>query len=129
MDDLRRIFTFAVTDARSTFCCRVASRVALIYRDMNGMEQRIDELADRVRVLEERLRQGASVGILYSRQQRQLEELAQQVEGITDILIQVLPILQKLDPSFDAHRLLESCNELKKKREPSDEIDEFFGSS
>ena len=96
---------------------------------MNGIEQRIDELGDRVRVLEDRPQQGPSVGILYSRLLRQLEDLVLQVEGLSDTLIQVLPVLQKLDPSFDARPLLESCNELRKKREPSDEIDEFFGSS
>jgi septation ring formation regulator EzrA len=94
---------------------------------VNGFEQRIEELEARVSALEERLQQGASVGVLYSRLQRQLEELALRVEDLTDILIQVLPVLQRLDPSFDARPLLESCSELKKKREPADDMDEFFG--
>jgi septation ring formation regulator EzrA len=94
---------------------------------MNGFEHQIEELETRISALEERAKEGASVGVLYSRLQRQLEELALHVEYLTDILIQVLPVLQRLDPSFDARPLLESCNELKKKREPADEMDEYFG--
>lgn len=82
----------------------------------------VDEAIEKaLRPVERKGNQGA--GAFYSRLLRQLDDLVLQVEGLSNTLIQVLPVLQKLDPSFDARPLLESCNELRKKRETDGEAD------
>lgn len=95
-------------------------------KEMKDVEKYVDEAVEKaLKVVEMRgsQDQGAGVGVFYSRLRHQLDELSLQVSDLTDILIQALPVLRKLDPSFDDHQLLESCNEWKKKHKLHGEAD------
>jgi hypothetical protein len=88
---------------------------------VDDFERFREDIEARLEAIEEKMKPSSGVGVFYSRLQRQQEELALQLEGLMEILIQALQVLQKLPHGSDFRRLLESCNELKKKHEPDDE--------